>query len=392
MPRFLHPLPVVPQHPTSILPDLEAAIAGGATFAPLPGGRSNTDRARADLLTATFKVGSAIDPDVALVVATSGSTGRPKGSLLTPHNLVSSADATHQALGGEGAWLLAMPGHHIAGLQVMVRSIVAGYQPEAIDVSGGFSIPAFAAAATALRRRIPSQVPCYTALVPLQLAKALDTLVGIDALRLFNAVLIGGGPMDPQLRHAAQELGVNIVHTYGSSETSGGLVYDGLPLPGARVKVTSGRILLAGPMVAKGYRNADSSCFQDGWYTTSDAGRIVNGKLLVVGRVDTVISTGGLKLQPEEIERAMSQISGVDAACVVGLPHPRLGTEVCAAYTGTASITTILSALSDRPRWQLPRHMLRLESMPLTGPGKIDRQEVATLVDADRTRRRQDRR
>ena len=143
---ILSPLPVDPHTPAAILPDLEAAIAGQACFLPLP----LADATRATLLRNTQRAGEPIDPSIALVMSTSGSTGTPKGAQLTPANLVASADATHQVLGGTGQWLLAMPAHHIAGIQVLVRSLVAGVDPLCMDLSEGFDIPTFARAAAEL--------------------------------------------------------------------------------------------------------------------------------------------------------------------------------------------------------------------------------------------------
>ena len=143
MTHILAPLVVNKRNPAAILPDLEAAIAGQSTFLPVPA----EDRTRTELLRNHMRAGAPIDSSIALVVATSGSTGTPKGAQLTPANLVASADATHQVLGGTGQWLLAMPAHHIAGIQVLVRSLVAGVDPLCLDLSDGFSIPAFARAA-----------------------------------------------------------------------------------------------------------------------------------------------------------------------------------------------------------------------------------------------------
>ena len=165
-------LPVDPANPLAIMPALEEALTGQRTLLPVPA----NDPARTNLLRNTLKPGAPIDEDIALVVSTSGSTGRPKGAQLTSANLVSSADATHQFLGGEGQWLLAMPASYIAGLQVLVRSLVAGVEPEFVDLSQGFRVAEFAARARALAA---TGERCYTSLTPMQLAKALSTLEGI---------------------------------------------------------------------------------------------------------------------------------------------------------------------------------------------------------------------
>ena len=372
MGRLLFTLPVPPQSPELILDDLEQALAGFSTFTPVPLGSHPHE---------ALGVGRPIDEDIALVVATSGSTGVPKGALLSPTNLVSSADATHEALGGPGVWLLALPAHHIAGIQVLVRSLVAGTVPISIDVSKGFDVSVFAKAA----RRLDAEAgafPRYTALVPLQLRKALESLEGIEALRLFDAILIGGAPLDENTRVSCGKLGIRVVRTYGSSETSGGIIYDGRPLPGDRVAV-------AGPMVARGYRTFAGGpalpasvlgAFRpDGWFVTSDTGVIEDGVLRVTGRVDTVIDSGGLKLHPEVLEHALMAVPGVDAAVVVGVPDERLGQAICAVYSGTLSPGEVVEALDDVPRWQLPKRLLRVGSVPVTGPGKPDRQAIVRL-------------
>src|SRR5699024_12585840 len=121
------------------------------------------------LLKHSLRAGEETDAHVALVVPTSGSTGTPKAAPLTAHHLSSSADATYQYLGGPGHWLLAMPAHHIAGLQVLIRSMVAGVEPLAIGVSAGFNISEFARATRELKE---TGERTYTSLAPMQLAKA----------------------------------------------------------------------------------------------------------------------------------------------------------------------------------------------------------------------------
>lgn len=378
MTHILSPLPVDPRDPAAILEDLEAAIAGQATLLPLPA----DDLTRAQLLRNHMRAGEAIDSSIALVVATSGSTGTPKGAQLTATNLVSSADATHRVLGGTGQWLLAMPASHIAGIQVLVRSLVAGVEPLCLDLSHGFNIGDFACAAHELHATGDRS---YTALTPMQLAKAMDSLEGIEALRTFDAILVGGAATHPQLLDSTKKLRISIVTTYGSSETAGGCVYNGEPLDSARVRIgEENRIYLGGPMIAQGYRNVDSDVFMvdesgTSWFATSDTGALHDGHLTVTGRLDAIINSGGLKLHPEQLEQHILRVPGVEAACVVGIPDPRLGQMVVAAYSGWASRTDILEALDDLPRWQVPKDLLRVDSLPTIGPGKVDRQAVAEL-------------
>lgn len=372
--RVLEALPVDLANPTAILNDLEDAISGKKTLLPIPA----QDKERAQLLRDSQSIGRPIDPSIALVMATSGSTGTPKGAQLTPLNLVSSADATHRFLGGEGQWLLAMPAHHIAGMQVLIRSLIAGVEPLAIDLRNGFNIEDFAHASAELKT---TGDRVYTSLTPMQLLKAMDTLPGIEALTLFDAILVGGAALSKQALEAAKNLNINIVTTYGSSETSGGCVYNGKPLPGAKVRITDERIELGGPMIAQGYRNAPEhpDFAHEGWFTTSDAGQLHHDILTVTGRVDAIIDSGGLKLHPEVLERAIADIKGVTAACVVGIPDPRLGQAIVAAYSGSISPSEVIEGLDELPRWQLPKRLKHLDSLPSIGPGKADRRAIQKL-------------
>ncbi|WP_293951271.1 o-succinylbenzoate--CoA ligase [uncultured Corynebacterium sp.] len=372
--RILEPLPVDPANPVAILGDLEDAIAGRRSFLPIPA----KDRPRAQQLRDSQKAGQPIDTEIALVMATSGSTGTPKGAQLTPGNLVSSADATHQYLGGEGQWLLAMPAHHIAGMQVLIRALIAGVEPLALDLSEGFQVPDFATAAEELKT---TGDRVYTSLTPLQLIKAMDSLEGIDALRLFDAILVGGAPTSRPTLDAARELGITVITTYGSSETSGGCIYDGVAIPGAKVRIRDSRVELGGPMIARGYRNSPrhEDFSEPGWFRTSDIGEFVDDHLTIMGRMDSIIDSGGLKLHPEVLEKAITDLEGIEGACVLGVPDQRLGQAIVAAYSGTLSPSEVIRGLSDLPRWQLPKQLKHVEALPMIGPGKVDRRAVTAL-------------
>ncbi|MDP9445228.1 MAG: AMP-binding protein, partial [Actinomycetota bacterium] len=226
-----------------------------------------------------------------LVVRTSGSTGEPKQVVLGPAAVLASAGATLARLGGPGQWLLALPVHHVAGLQVLVRSLLAGEDPVVLDEH-----PDFLTATAALhgRRR-------YLSLVPTQLLRLLRDRDEVAALRSFDAVLLGGTAADPVLLARAREAGLPVVPTYGSSETCGGCVYDGRPLDGVAVKVDAGgRVHVAGPVLFDGYRDRPdltAEVLVDGWLRSPDLGRLDDdGRLHVLGRVDDVVVSGGVNV------------------------------------------------------------------------------------------------
>ncbi len=389
------------------VPALADAVAGRRSLLPVPA----DDPARADLLARSQAAGEPIAADVAIVACTSGSTGTPKGAMLTAANLCASIDATHARLGGPGQWLLATPPAHIAGLQVLLRTIRAGELPAAMELDDGFRPGAMADAIEAMtgRRR-------YTSVVPLQLRRILDDPAATEALASLDGVLVGGQATAPELLARARAAGIVAVTSYGSSETSGGIAYDGVPLGGAEVSVEedSGRIVITGPMVSRGYRNVDSPDLRPapaprtpqrpdaghGVFRTSDAGRITRSsddsgptgttRLTVLGRIDDVIVSGGLKFLPGPIEDALTALDGIADAAVVGVPHPELGHAAVAAVTLAGdTIPEHLAtdhAISEHLRarlapaldkHQVPRAVFVVKQLPTLPSGKLDRTNLA---------------
>ncbi|MGA8517424.1 MAG: AMP-binding protein, partial [Pseudonocardiaceae bacterium] len=285
-------------------------------------------------------------------------------------------------------WLLALPSQHVAGVQVLVRAALAGNRPAVLDLRGGFDPISFGVAANQLAGDAER---CYTALVPTQLVRLLDTDPG--PLARFDAVLVGGGATPAVLVGRARAAGVRLVTTYGMTETAGGCVYDGWPLDGARVRLnTSGSIELTGAMLATGYLDAPEQtamAFRDGWFQTSDLGRCDGqGRLQVLGRADDVIVTGGLNVAPAEVEAVLTNLPGVAAACVVGLPDPDWGERVTAvvipADPGLPPEPGALRVAAGRMLTgaQVPKEIVVFDALPLRGVGKPDRRAVRTMLAA----------
>lgn len=387
--RTLQALPV-PTGPRAldVLPPLRDALDGtGPALLPVAAHEPDTHHV-AETLRAGTPLADDEDDDTdptALVVATSGSTGVPKGVLLSAGALRASANATHDRLGGPGRWLLAMPAHHVAGLQVLVRSLVAGTTPGVVDARTGFRTDGFTAAAAPL---LDDEGPHYTALVPTQLTRLLDAAThddenGLAALRKFDAVLLGGAATPPTLLNRARDAGVRVVTTYGMSETAGGCVYDGAPLDGTRAHVDpSGAISLTGPTLARGYRGnreATAPAFADGWFHTGDLGTWRDGALEVLGRADDVIVTGGVNVAPTPVERALTEHPAVREACVFDAPDAEWGQIVAAAIVPADTsapppaeeLRTTVRERCGAPA--APKHITFVDQLPLRGPGKPDR-------------------
>ena len=385
---------------------------------------------------------------VDMVLRTSGSTtGTGKLVGVSMDALVASARATHKRLGGPGIWVLALPAYHAAGVQVLVRAAVAGTHVFNAYKEGGFDPQHLAqvidAACAAAGDGAPScgddavsscaggaggeaegalaaggagrACPVYTSLVPTQLRRGLDVEQLRVALARLDAVLIGGAAADAQLLAQAKAAGIKVVTTYGMSETCGGCVYDGQPLPGVSMDVdqATGAIWLSGPMLATGYLGDEEltkRCFVSRpqahcgggagsgpdageparrWFITSDRGQIVDGRLQVLGRLDDVIISGGIKVEPGPIEALLALNPLVSECAVVGLPDPTWGQAVTAVVVPAsmpglgrvdqgAIVAQIRVYLEQKLSGaQCPKQVLLADALPYKGIGKVDRRALA---------------
>jgi O-succinylbenzoic acid--CoA ligase len=352
--------------------DVRDALRGTTPLAVLPAGPPDVVSAAQALL----RPDEPLEPGADLVVVTSGSTGGGRAALLSAAALIASASATHERLGGPGAWLLALPASAIAGLQVLCRSVLAGEAPTVL--AKGESLAAATARMPAGRR--------YTSLVPTQLRRLLDTEP--DGLRAFDAILVGGAATDPGLLTRALEAGVAVVTTYGMTETCGGCVYDGEPLDGVGVRVTDAGVELSGPVLALGYRldpTATAESFVDGWFRSRDTGVLEDGRLTVTGRLDDVVITGGVNVSPTAVEAALRAHPDVADAVVFGRPDQEWGQCVVAGVVPTPGATPDLARLRSWVTDRLgapsaPRQLHLIDSVPLLHTGKPDRRSVAAAV------------
>lgn len=315
---------------------------------------------------------------VHVVIATSGSTdGRGHLVGLGLPALLASARATLARLGGPGQWLTSLPVHHVAGFQVVLRSVVAGIPP-VVHAPGGHFDPAGLAPSIA---ELDPGVPHYLSLVPTQLARVLNhdpTLLGG-----FAAVLVGGAPLPAAQGRRALAAGVRVVRTYGMTETSGGCVYDGVPLDGVRVRVVEGRVQVAGSTLATRYLDSSEQPFTvdtggERWLVTADLGSLTDGVLTVTGRADDVLISGGVNVTPLVVEEALAVLPG--RWVVVGVPDPEWGHLVVAVTDTPATLDAVRAATGHLEPAARPRAVCRLTSLPHRGSGKVDRRAAAALA------------
>lgn len=317
--------------------------------------------------------GVPVADDVAVVIATSGSTGEPKGVELSRDALLHSAGATLARVAARPGdrWLCCLPASHIAGIQVLTRSWLAGTEPV---IHARFNVAATLDAGAA-----------HIAVVPTQLHRLLRA--GAD-LSVFSAIVLGGAAAHPDLLAAARAAGGRVFTTYGMSETCGGCVYDGVPLHGVEVDLRDvengvGRIALAGPMLFNGYRLRPESteAVRDGrWFVTADLGRFTGaGALQVLGRVDDIINTGGEKVVAGEVARELSHHPAVGDVVVVGRADPEWGERVTAVVVpAEPDAPPTLEELRQHARVRLPgyaapRELELVAEIPLLASGKPDR-------------------
>jgi O-succinylbenzoic acid--CoA ligase len=298
----------------------------------------------------------------ALVVATSGSTGTPKAVVHTFDSLTAHARGVNQTLGIDPTsdrWLSCLPLSHLGGLGVVVRSLLTDTP---LDLLATFDADEVASAPERLGSTLVSLVPT-----------ALDR---IDPAPYRWVVLGGAG--DPLDRPG------NVVHTYGLTETGGGVVYDGLPFAGTEVRVDAdGAISLRGPTIARGLRQPDGSVVPvvdaDAWLATGDLGRWADGALEVDGRSDDLIVSGGENVWPQGVEDAIRSHPGVEEVAVIGRADPHWGRRVVAVIVPAnpmwpPTLEELRAHTKERlPAYAAPRELVVVHELERTALGKVRR-------------------
>lgn len=323
-----------------------------------------------DGATAERSGGQGVAEDTAVIIGTSGSTGEPKGVELSAAALLSSARASLARCAARPGdrWLACLPATHVAGLQVLVRSLAGGTDPVIAPAADAGSLAGSGCA--------------HVSLVPTQLVRLMSSAAGTAALTTFTSVLVGGAASSASLLEEARSAGVRVITTYGMSETCGGCVYDGVPLDGVTVRAgDDGRLRVSGPVLMNRYYerpDLTASALVSGEFVTSDLGWVSAGRVLVRGRADDVINTGGHKVVPGEVAAAVETCPGVREVVIVGRPDPEWGERVTAVVvpadpSDPPSLELVRMHVRERlPRYACPSELVLTDSIPVLPSGKPD--------------------
>ena len=307
----------------------------------------------------TLSGGRPVEVGDALVMATSGSTGLPKGVVLTHGSIAASAAASNHRLGttSNDHWLACLPLSHVGGMSVITRALQAGCQ---LTVHSTFDAPRVEASARA----------------GVTMTSLVATALGRVNASLFRTVLLGGGA-------APENIPENVVITYGMTESGSGIVYDGLPLDGVEIRLSSdGEISLKAPMLLRCYRDGTDPKDADGWLSTGDIGELsADGRLIVHGRRGDLIITGGENVWPQEVESVLALHPRIREVVVRGVPDVQWGHQVVSWMATTDDTTLTLDEVRDwvktsLPAYCAPKAIHILNALPRTTLGKIDVQHL----------------
>jgi O-succinylbenzoic acid--CoA ligase len=315
--------------------------------------------------------------DLQCRILTSGTSGEPRPIGLTYGNFLFSAMGSAFNIGVDPSdrWLCCLPLSHVAGLSIVIRSVIYGTTAVLLD---GFDTEQVA-------ETLVSGDISLLSLVPTQLIRLLKAGAVLSAPR---AILIGGGPVPPDALREALGRGATVVQTYGMTETCSQVTTlapedaerrigsAGRPLLTSHIRIEGGEILVQGPTVAPG-------CYEaDGWLHTGDRGHIDDeGFLYVTGRSSEMIVTGGENVMPAEVEAVLISHPAVADAAVLGRPDPEWQEAVCALVVlrdGAEATDEELRShcAGSLASYKVPKRVDFVSSLPRTASGKLLRGEL----------------
>ena len=352
---------------------------------------SETQRAEADALIRRYSEKKCAGARGKIFIASGGSGGKIRFVAHTPETLEASARALIAALklpaGVPLNGFVCLPPWHVSGLMPWVRSRVSGgkiFVANKGSFHEGEALPEF--------RKNAGEF-WMNSLVPTQLCRLLARADGIEWLRQFDFILLGGArvPADLIARAKLEKLDFGI--GYGMTETASlvalwspenGETLAGTPLPHAKISLApDSRIeILAASLGETLSENGEILPNPDGRFLTNDEGKIDDaGRVIVLGRADRYINSGGEKTDPLLVENAL-RAAGVGDAFVVGEPDSEWGERVVALVKEPLPENLLEKIKQDLPPWMLPKRLIRVSALPFDSKGKLDRARLSVLLRA----------
>jgi o-succinylbenzoate---CoA ligase len=323
--------------------------------------------------------GESVPARISLAVNTTGSSGKIKEVGLSASSLLASAKSSNKFIGAKigDRWSLLLPLNHIAGINVLIRSLELGTIP--LDFRNFSTNP-----------ESKYSSADFSAIVPTQLFRALNGNAELlEHLRGCRAVLVGGARLSSEMRNQAVENGIKVIETYGSTETAGGCIYDGQPLEGVEVEINKENLLrIKGAVLAHSYLNSTEPLVdKDGWYTTSDLAYFDGEKVAIDGRNDDVLISGGENISLSAVESIISgKFPSLEIAAFT-IADAQWGQILCCAIVNTnlSAQADIESEIQEALTLAIGeigkvKRFLYLEELPLIGIGKVNRAELQGLM------------
>ena len=338
---------------------------------------------------------------------TSGTSGTPKIVPLKRRQMQVAAQASAQNFKPRinHFWLLCLPLNHIGAISIVLRSLLYG--------SAIFRMKSFhpKIITTFLKENKLFQA---ASLVPTMLKRLLER-PGFHVHNNFKAILLGGGPISPNLVEQCDAKGVPLVPSYGMTETCAQIAANPILKPSGTygpmksvgtvlgpnsIEIrdeddqpvganTSGEIWLKGPQVFDGYLNRNNHDYFDknDWFKTGDYGHLnANNQLFIESRRSDLIITGGENVSPFEVESELEKIAPITEAAVIGLPDDEWGEKVVAVVVAKTEEAIdsdkIQQELKKRmTSFKIPKQIIQCDSLPRTRTGKIMRSDLSKLFE-----------
>lgn len=318
-----------------------------------------------------------------LVLCTSGSTGEPRGVELSVTALGEAAALSAMALRSQAVWLAALPVTSIGGLNPLIRSALAGTAPVIWDGIGGaypFAADEFiafmnATLVSAKKQKLSSAV----SLVPTQVYRICEDEAALATLAKFDHVLVGGGALPAVVAETAISAGVRLIRTYGSTETSGGIVYNGQPFEGVRCEFDGDwRLTVHSPTLAECYRDGEPIA-ATGWHS-SDRGEFVDGQLRIFGRIDDIVKVAGHNVDLKRMQSTVESLTSVRVCAVTSRPDDAYGNMPVIAYVGDIDSAEVEQQIRvSIELLSIPMRVIAVSELPMLTNGKPDLRTISQL-------------